>query len=262
VPCAIVAVTFGSSYGAKVPGESVILREGRCCVSSLLSAAREPLARFPALQRLVTRALERAYGIVDTERHADDPPGHDLGSEKGRVVLQAARRYPFKRVIGVECREELTAVARASVERSPAGLRARDVELVTADVLEWEIPDDITIVYLYNPFVGELFAGAMERLIALVDRRQRGSRLIYVKPTEHERLLATGRVGELPPPRGWMARLRGVPPSQLRRYEIHPGPRHPPAERERQGAPGEPPRAAQRRPSTDPPHPSALARHL
>jgi hypothetical protein len=33
-----------------------------------------------------------------------------------------------------------------------------------------------------------------------------------------------GSIRELPPPRGMLARLRGVPPSQLRRYEIRPRP--------------------------------------
>jgi hypothetical protein len=106
-------------------------------------------------------ALERVYGIVDTERHPDDPVGEgerlkylpsgwfrllialprrdvgphdvfaDLGSGKGRVVLQAAMIYPFKRVIGVKIVEDLNAIARANVERNRARLRARDVEIVT-----------------------------------------------------------------------------------------------------------------------------------
>jgi protein-L-isoaspartate O-methyltransferase len=149
----------------------------------------------------------------------------DLGSGKGRIVLQAALMYPFKRVIGVELVEELNAVARENLERNRAKLRTRDVEIVTADLLEWEFPDDLTIVYLYNPVVGGLFEQLLKRLIAFVDRRQRGLRLIYVKPTQHERLLAESRISELPPPSGLLARLRGVPPSQLRRYEIRPAPR-------------------------------------
>jgi SAM-dependent methyltransferase len=146
----------------------------------------------------------------------------DVGSGKGRVVVQAAVHYPFKRVIGVELVEDFTEIARKNVERNRARLRAGDVELVTADALRWELPDDLTIVYMYNPIVGGLFMRFIERLIAFVDQRQRGLRLIYVNPTQHEQLLATGRVTELPPPRGLLARIRGVPPSELRRYEIRP----------------------------------------
>jgi SAM-dependent methyltransferase len=80
----------------------------------------------------------------------------DFGSGKGRVVLQAAR-YPFGRVVGVEISEELNRIARENVERGRHRLACQDVELVTADVLEYEIPDDMTYAYFYYPFFGEIF---------------------------------------------------------------------------------------------------------
>jgi hypothetical protein len=218
-----------------------------------LSTARARLARSRALRRL----LARLYGgaIVDTERSPGDrvrpgdldesgqyqPSGWfrlrvalpkravaaedvfvDIGSGKGRVVVQAAMHYRFKRVIGVELVEHFTQIARANVERNRIKLRTSDVQLITADALEWEIPEDVTIVYMYNPLMGGLFMRFVERLIGFVDRRQRGVRLIYVNPIEHDRLVATGRVSELPPPRGLLALLRGTPPSEMRRYEIKP----------------------------------------
>jgi Histone methylation protein DOT1 len=66
----------------------------------------------------------------------------DLGSGKGRVVLQAARIYPWKRVIGVEISGELNRVARANLEGHRQRLRCLDVELVTADITTWTPPDD------------------------------------------------------------------------------------------------------------------------
>jgi SAM-dependent methyltransferase len=75
----------------------------------------------------------------------------DVGSGMGRAVLMAARR-PFKRVIGVERSERLNEVARGVVDRNRRRLSCQDVELVTVDALDWEIPDDLTVVYLYCPF--------------------------------------------------------------------------------------------------------------
>jgi hypothetical protein len=69
----------------------------------------------------------------------------DFGSGKGRVVYQAARRYPFRRVIGVEVSEQLNAMARANIERNRRHLRCQDVELVTCDVFDYKIPDDVTV---------------------------------------------------------------------------------------------------------------------
>jgi SAM-dependent methyltransferase len=116
----------------------------------------------------------------------------DLGCGKGRAVLQAARR-PFKRVIGVELSPELTAATANNVERARAKLRCRDVELITADAATYRIPDDVTIVYTFNPFTGPVFQAVIDELIASVDRRPRTVRLLYNKPTEHEQIVRSGR---------------------------------------------------------------------
>jgi SAM-dependent methyltransferase len=135
----------------------------------------------------------------------------DLGCGKGRVVLAAAR-YPFRRVIGVEIAPELTAVARANVAASCDRVRC-DIELVTMDVLDYQLPPDVTVVYLYNPFRGETFARFAAGLVAALDRQPRSFRLIYNTPMEHELLMQTGRfrvlreVRALRPGRQWARKL-------------------------------------------------------
>jgi len=52
----------------------------------------------------------------------------------------------------------------------------------------------VTVVFFDNPFVGEIFATVVDRLLASVDRAPRPVRIIYFNPAEHERLLATGRI--------------------------------------------------------------------
>ncbi len=88
----------------------------------------------------------------------------DFGSGMGRVVLQAAR-YPFRKVIGVEVSETLHGIARENIDRNRQRLRCPDIELVHADALEYEIPDDVTVAFLYNPFRGTIFATVIERLL-------------------------------------------------------------------------------------------------
>jgi SAM-dependent methyltransferase len=116
----------------------------------------------------------------------------DLGSGKGRVVLQAAR-WPFKRVVGVEISAELNAVALANLEASRPRLRCHDVELVEADLLHYRVPDDVTVVYAYNPVAGPVFDAAMNALVASYDRAPRRIYLLYRYPREHNRLAASGR---------------------------------------------------------------------
>lgn len=146
----------------------------------------------------------------------------DLGSGMGRIVLRAAE-YPFKRVIGVEMSPELHQVAVDNLESCRDRWRCGDVELVCSDVLTYDFPDDVTVVFIYNSFQGEIFDAAMRAIFDSVDRNPRRVRILYRNPTQHDRLMRTGRVtvtGEWKHSiwRGWP---RGV---ILRSYEVRPAP--------------------------------------
>jgi SAM-dependent methyltransferase len=130
--------------------------------------------------------------ILDPAEVSSDDVFADFGSGKGRIVVLAAR-YPFKRVIGVELSPELHEVARRNVERNRRRLDSGRIELVNADALDYEIPDDLTVAYFFNPFKGDIFAGVLDRLLRSLDSNPRTLRLIYVNPVEDERVLATGR---------------------------------------------------------------------
>lgn len=116
----------------------------------------------------------------------------DLGSGKGRVVWQAAQQ-PFARVIGVEISPELNAVAQRNLERNRERMACGDFELVTADAAFYEIPDDVTFVYLFSPFRGRTFRRVVANLISSLDREERDLTLIYANPAMHDHLDATGR---------------------------------------------------------------------
>ena len=144
----------------------------------------------------------------------------DLGCGMGRAVLLAAR-YPMKRVIGVELSGDLARIAQENVDNAREHLVARDVEIIQADVLEYELPDDVTIVYLYNPFTGDIFARALEQILASLDRRPRRMRVIYRHALEHEQLMATGRARQVGryEPRSLLRRRAG---SATNLYELEP----------------------------------------
>jgi predicted RNA methylase len=131
----------------------------------------------------------------------------DFGSGMGRVVFQAALWYPFRRVIGVELAARLHRIAQDNIDRNRARLRCRDVRLVRADVLDYVVPDDVTVVFFDNPFTGHIFATVLDRLLASADRAPRTVTIIYFNPVEHERLLATGRIR-------LVRRVRGLRPGR------------------------------------------------
>jgi protein-L-isoaspartate O-methyltransferase len=134
--------------------------------------------------------LHRAFRTVEVR---DEDVFIDFGSGMGRVVAQAASRYPFKRVIGLEVASDLTDMARANVDRLKDGLRCQNVELVTADALTYPIPDDVTIAYFHNPFVGDTFRTVIDKLVESLERNPRSMTVVYVNPVEDQVVRETGR---------------------------------------------------------------------
>jgi SAM-dependent methyltransferase len=114
----------------------------------------------------------------------------DIGCGAGRVVCGAAR-FGFRRVVGVDIDPRMTALAR----RNAARLRGRrcEIEIVQADATTFRIPDDVTIVFLYNPVRGEPLSATLHRLIESVDRAPRSVQIVYANPVEHDRIMSLGR---------------------------------------------------------------------
>jgi SAM-dependent methyltransferase len=109
----------------------------------------------------------------------------DFGSGKGRVLLMAARYYPFKRVMGVEIAAGLNDVARSNVERNLKRLRCRRVELVTSDALCFAPPDDMTIAYFYSPFYGSIFSRVVENIrLSWLERTNRRLWVVLLRPLD------------------------------------------------------------------------------
>ena len=109
-----------------------------------------------------------------------------LHPSAGGVVLGARRPLI---AFNVNLRGDVE-VARRNVERNRHRFRARSVEVVTSDALDYVIPADLSVAYMYCPFYGEVFARVMEGLFASVDRHPRALRVVYNYPAE-QRFLAT-----------------------------------------------------------------------
>jgi len=117
----------------------------------------------------------------------------DLGSGKGKTLLIAGR-LPYRRVIGVEIDAELSQCARRNIKQAQPRLRAQEVACVTAGVPDWPIPDEVSVVFMFNPFIGQTFRTAVGQIFESYDRRPRTLHIIYRYPWEHDWLLSTGRV--------------------------------------------------------------------
>jgi len=141
----------------------------------------------------------------------------EVGCGYGRVVVEAAG-YPFRTVIGVERAPELAHAAGSAVARNAGRLRCGDVRVVASDALDFEIPDDVSVVYMNSPFVGRTFQAFVAALLDSFDRAPRRVRLVYMYPVEHDHLVASGRFRQVRLGRRRVLRWRRA--GYLRLYEV------------------------------------------
>jgi methyltransferase family protein len=108
----------------------------------------------------------------------------DIGSGMGRVLVVAATK-PFRRVIGVEISPELAERARENLRRARNHLKC-GVELDIADARSYSVPDDITVIHIFNPFTGDTLARVVGNIRASLHRKPRPLTIIYGNPAGFE----------------------------------------------------------------------------
>jgi SAM-dependent methyltransferase len=113
----------------------------------------------------------------------------DFGSGKGRALLLASE-FPFRRIIGIEFSPELHAIAEQNLCKyrpGPGGCRA--VESVCADFLDFVLPPDPAVLFLFDPCAEALFPRVLEKIRTSLREYPRPLRLVYVAPGRKEALL-------------------------------------------------------------------------
>jgi SAM-dependent methyltransferase len=148
-------------------------------------AAVDGIVYLPTPWHVLPRALRAV-------RASSDDVLVDFGCGKGRVVHQAAKR-PLRRVVGVEISQELADFARRLVAAHRHEYRCQDVEIAVGDAAQFEVPDDLTIAFMFDPFRGGIMDAVLNNLTSSIERNPRRVSLIYVNPTQGDRVLATGR---------------------------------------------------------------------
>ncbi|GGS69833.1 hypothetical protein GCM10010206_35160 [Streptomyces cinerochromogenes] len=115
----------------------------------------------------------------------------DFGAGKGRVLLLAAR-HGYSRVLGVELSAELCAIA----EQNIAHFRRRAPDAVIgvchADAADFEVPDDTSVGYFFNPFGDEVMCPVVDRITASLTRVPRRFHVVYLCPLYVEVFLRAG----------------------------------------------------------------------
>jgi len=104
----------------------------------------------------------------------------DIGSGKGRALILAAEAG-FRKVIGVEYAAELNDLAHTNIERVRNRFPNTEFELQEGDALQYDIPEEVDVIYLFNPF-DETATRELLKKVKPAFQRRKPLFLIYVHP--------------------------------------------------------------------------------
>lgn len=128
--------------------------------------------------------LHEAFSSVSSE--CRDAVLIDYGCGMGRALMFAST-LPFKRIIGVELSDLLCSAAKDNLERLYRKTRklTPSWSVVNIDAREFAVPDDASLIYLFNPFDAEILAKVISNIVESVRKTRRRCTIIYANP-QHE----------------------------------------------------------------------------
>ncbi|MET8160798.1 class I SAM-dependent methyltransferase [Sphaerisporangium sp. NPDC005289] len=114
----------------------------------------------------------------------------DFGAGKGRALMLAAE-HGFGTAIGVESSPELCAIATANIARY-GRRRPGALSVTCADAASFEVPPEVTVAYLFNPFGADTMSAVVDRIRESLDRAPREFHVVYLNPRHAGPFLGAG----------------------------------------------------------------------
>lgn len=133
------------------------------------------------------RAIMAGLRVVTTLQR--DVVFLDYGCGKGRTLAVAATQ-PFRRIIGVDLHAGMVATARKKLVHMKRPSRCSNVELINADAMEFDVPDDVNAIFLFNPFSLTVLEVVLLRIRASLERAPREITILYLHPCDEPDLFA------------------------------------------------------------------------
>lgn len=106
----------------------------------------------------------------------------DIGAGKGRALLLASE-FQFKKFIGIEFSKEIYKIAKSNIDRFKvvSGKKA-NFKLFYQDAVKYKFPDENIVLFLYNPFDGEVLDKVIENIKYHLENTSKDFIIIYHYP--------------------------------------------------------------------------------
>ena len=105
----------------------------------------------------------------------------DFGCGKGRVMIVAALSG-FNKIIGLDIDEKLISQVNKNLSISKTKYHGKNFNVLCADVTKYEIPDEATVMFFFNPFGEEIMKRVCESVLKSLERNRREILIVYVNP--------------------------------------------------------------------------------
>lgn len=105
----------------------------------------------------------------------------DAGCGKGRALAIAAA-YGFRKVTGIDFSPKLSAAAASLSQELTARYSGLAVEVNCINVRDYDIPDSVGIIFLFNPFDAPMMEIFIARVKASLYRAPRTVKVLYANP--------------------------------------------------------------------------------
>ncbi len=120
--------------------------------------------------------------LEDLEKYVNRPLNKELfvdyGSGKGAAIIHA-KTLGFKKTIGVEFAKELHEQAVLNIDK----LGVKAVESIYADATTHLLPNDISVIYLFNPFDAVVMSKVIDNILRQKINFKDKVYLIYGNPS-------------------------------------------------------------------------------
>jgi hypothetical protein len=127
------------------------------------------------------RSLKKAMRRINFD--AEQLVFVDYGAGLGRAVAVAAT-FPFRRVVGIELSTSASEKARENMSNALRRFRCRDVDILTANASDFELPSDAAILHFFNPFSGETLRRTFMNVRNSLELNPRNVAILFANPEQ------------------------------------------------------------------------------
>ena len=124
----------------------------------------------------------------DINRYPHNKSFLDIGCCKGRSMIVAAH-YGFTKIRGVDISKRFCEEAKENINSIKKNFSAVEFDVQLQDAFYYPIPEDVSVIFLFNPFDEIIMSGVVENILISLEKNPRNLWVIYINPLYENLLL-------------------------------------------------------------------------